>query len=60
MGIGSQFVEEDYKNYLQYLKVVVPSEYKAHKRMFDECTIENNDDMMETQNEQTAKNKKQK
>ena len=40
MGIGSKYVEEDYKNYLQYLKVVVPSEYKSHKEMFDEYTSE--------------------
>ena len=28
VGIGSEFVEEDYRNFLQYLKVVVPDEYE--------------------------------
>ena len=43
VGIGSQFVEEDYKNFLQYLKVVVPDEYEAHKKLFDESIAEDNE-----------------
>ena len=43
VGIGSEFVEEDYRNFLQYLKVVVPDEYESHKKMFDECTAEDDE-----------------
>lgn len=43
-GIGSKYDETDYKNYLQYLKVVVPDEYEGHKEMFDEYTKEDNED----------------
>ena len=43
VGIGSEFVEEDYRNFLQYLKIVVPDEYEAHKKMFDECTAEDDE-----------------
>lgn len=35
-GMGSESTEEDYRNFLQYLKVVVPSELEEHKRMFEE------------------------
>ena len=42
-GIGSIYVKEDYKNFLQYLKTVVPSEYETHKRMFDEYTAEDDE-----------------
>lgn len=34
-GMGSSFAEEDYMNYLQYLKVVVPHELDGHKDMFE-------------------------
>lgn len=35
-GMGSSFAEEDYMNYLQYLKVVVPHELDGHRDMFEE------------------------
>ena len=44
VGFGSEFVEEDYRNYLQYLKVVIPDEYEGHKEMFDEYTKADNED----------------
>ena len=44
VGFGSEFVEEDYRNYLQYLKVVVPNEYEGHKEMLDEYMAEDNED----------------
>ena len=34
MGCGNAV--EDYKNYLQYLKTIVPEEYPSHQKMFDE------------------------
>ncbi|MBP3709114.1 MAG: hypothetical protein J6I73_01710 [Treponema sp.] len=40
VGIGSKFAEEDYRNYLQYLKIVVPTEYEGHKEMLDDYTSE--------------------
>ena len=43
IGFGSEFVEEDYKNFLQYLSVVIPSEYEAHKEIFDEYTAEDDE-----------------
>lgn len=45
LGIGSQYVEEDYRNFLQYLKVVLPDEYETHKRLFDDSLVENVDDL---------------
>lgn len=50
LGMGGEFVEEDYKNFLQYLKIVVPSEYEAHKKMFDEFTAEEEDIFDEEEN----------
>ncbi len=35
-GFGGEYAEEDYRNYLQYLKAVVPEEYESHKNMFEE------------------------
>ncbi len=35
-GMGSQYAEEDYLNYLQYLATVLPHEVKCHKEMYDE------------------------
>lgn len=35
-GMGSKFAEEDYLNYLQYLKVVVPSKLDSHKSLFED------------------------
>ncbi len=43
-GFVSKYDEIDYKNYLQYLKVVVPAEYEGHKEMFDEYTKEDIED----------------
>ena len=34
-GFGGEYAEEDYRNYLQYLKIVVPQEYEEHKEMFE-------------------------
>ena len=45
LGIGSKYVEEDYRNFLQYLKVVIPHEYETHKRLFDDSLAENEDDL---------------
>lgn len=33
---GCQKAIIDYKNYLQYLKILVPEEYPSHLRMFEE------------------------
>ena len=35
-GFGGEYAEEDYRNYLQYLKAAVPSEYQEHKEMFED------------------------
>ena len=35
-GMGSVFAKEDYRNFLQYLSYVIPSEYAPHKEMYDE------------------------
>ena len=43
-GFGSKYDEIDYKNYLQYLKVVVSDEYEEHKEIFDEYTKEDTED----------------
>lgn len=51
-GIGSKYDEIDYKNYLQYLKVVVPSEYEDHKEMFDEYTAEYDEEDVEKKEEE--------
>lgn len=40
-GMGSSFAEEDYMNYLQYLKVVVPHELDGHRDMFEELKKQN-------------------
>ena len=35
-GMGSEFAKEDYRNFLQYLSYVIPSEYAPHKEMYEE------------------------
>ena len=35
-GMGSEFAEEDYRNFLQYLNIVAPSELEEHKKMYEE------------------------
>lgn len=35
-GMGSQYAAEDYRNYLQYLKTVLPEEVPAHQALYDE------------------------
>lgn len=39
-GFGGEHAEEDYRNYLQYLRTVVPSEYEVHKKFLDEILEE--------------------
>jgi hypothetical protein len=34
--MGSEFAKEDYRNFLQYLSYVIPSEYAPHKEMYEE------------------------
>lgn len=40
---GVENAEIDYRNYLGYLKKVIPAEYQSHKDMFEEA-IRNRDD----------------
>lgn len=40
---GCDNAEVDYRNYLNYLKTIVPDEYPSHLRMFNEA-IHNRDD----------------
>lgn len=44
-GFGSKFAEEDYRNYLQYLKCVCPSKYPEYKEWFDETMAEMDNDL---------------
>ena len=44
LGFGSEYAEEDYRNYLQYLKTVLPEEYEGHKEMFEEDMKDLQDD----------------
>ncbi len=46
-GMGSSFAEEDYLNYLQYLKVVVPEAYEEYKNMYERLKEEDNGDNLE-------------
>lgn len=34
-GFGGKYAEEDYRNYLQYLQAVLPSEVLDHKKFFE-------------------------
>lgn len=44
-GMGSEFAKEDYRNFLQYLSYVIPSEYVPHKEMYDEeCSTAEEDE----------------
>jgi len=36
VSLGLEKAIEDYKNYLQYLKAIVPSEYPSHLEMLNE------------------------
>lgn len=40
---GVEKAEVDYRNYLRYLKMLVPEAYHSHKEMFEEA-IRNRDD----------------
>lgn len=46
-GFGGEYAEEDYRNYLQYLKAAVPSEYQGHKEMFEDDLQSLQDDCSE-------------
>lgn len=35
VGFGGENAEEDYRNYLQYLQAVLPSEVSTHKEFFE-------------------------
>lgn len=35
-GFGGEHAEEDYRNYLQYLRTVVPSEFEGHRAFFED------------------------
>ena len=35
-GGCSEYAEEDYRNYLEYLKRVIPSVYTSYREMFEE------------------------
>lgn len=50
-GLGSQFAEEDYRNYLQYIKCICPSKYPEYKKCFDE-TMEDMEDGLDDEDEQ--------
>lgn len=39
-GFGGEHAEEDYRNFLQYLRTVVPSEYEEHKEFFEKMLKE--------------------
>ncbi len=39
-GFGGEHAEEDYRNFLQYLGTVLPSEYKEHKEFFEDMIKE--------------------
>ena len=41
---GCQNAVIDYKNYLQYLKILVPEEYPSHLKMFEESMNSINED----------------
>ena len=36
VGFGGEYAEEDYRNYLEYLKRVIPSVYTSYREMFEE------------------------
>ena len=40
IGFGGEHAEEDYRNFLQYLGTVLPSEYKEHKEFFEDMIKE--------------------
>lgn len=46
-GMGSKYAEEDYLNYLQYLKVVVPDAYEEYKNMYERLKEADNGDDLE-------------
>ena len=41
---GCQNAIIDYKNYLQYLKILVPEEYPSHLRMYEESLKRRNEE----------------
>lgn len=45
MEISTPLLNKDYRNYLQYLKVVVPSHYEGHKEMYEEEVKMANDEV---------------
>ncbi|MBR6199648.1 MAG: hypothetical protein IKQ61_05225 [Spirochaetales bacterium] len=46
-GFGGEYAEEDYRNYLQYLQAVLPSEVPIHKDFFEEELRDLNDEDIE-------------
>ncbi|MBR3732260.1 MAG: hypothetical protein IKN25_06380, partial [Spirochaetales bacterium] len=46
-GVGGEYAEEDYRNYLQYLQAVLPSEVPIHKDFFEEELRDLNDEDIE-------------
>ena len=47
LGFGGEFAEEDYRNYIQYLKCINPKEAAWHQEQLDEELKKQEEDVLE-------------